>query len=73
MEESTCITHLFWRLTDYAAIAECKEEAEIEPGDTCYDYIKRGPVVNDTCKYNYMSILCEKLGEIRYPAAYRYW
>lgn len=39
----------------------------------CYDYMEMGPIVNDTCKYGYMSMVCDQMGEIRYPMAYQFW
>ncbi|KAF2895428.1 hypothetical protein ILUMI_10750 [Ignelater luminosus] len=45
----------------------------LDDSKECYDYKIKGPIKNGTCKYGHVSMICENLGEIRYPMQYQYW
>lgn len=40
---------------------------------TCYDFRIKPNLKDKNCHYNYISMECDSIGEIRYLTEYHYW
>lgn len=70
IEDSTALINLICTANGNS-LTKCPEDTTSTV--TCYDFRQKGPLHKLNCTYEHYSLMCNEIGEIRYPMEYNYW